>query len=95
MLVLLGRYLGISYEEVNVWLFCIIWPALTLLCNLNPTCAPGHSVQSTKAEINMTFTDIVSTAHLSDTQSIVHRRLSLFGGGVRSLFDMHIRRRSL
>ena len=26
------------------------------LGNLNPTCVPGHSAQSTKAEINMTFT---------------------------------------
>jgi len=31
LLFAVGRYLGISYEEVNVWLFCIIWPALTLL----------------------------------------------------------------
>ena len=23
--------LGISYEEINVWLFCIAWPALTAL----------------------------------------------------------------
>ena len=22
--------LGITYEEINVWLFCIIWPILTL-----------------------------------------------------------------
>ena len=21
---------GISYEEINVWLFCVIWPILTL-----------------------------------------------------------------
>ena len=26
-----GSLLGITYEEINVWLFCIIWPALTLL----------------------------------------------------------------
>jgi hypothetical protein len=31
LLFAVGRYLGISYEEVNVWLFCIIWPVLTLL----------------------------------------------------------------
>ena len=23
--------LGISYEEINVWLFCIIWPIASLL----------------------------------------------------------------
>jgi len=22
--------LGITYEEINVWLFCIIWPLLSL-----------------------------------------------------------------
>lgn len=22
--------LGITYEEINVWLFCIIWPIITL-----------------------------------------------------------------
>ena len=22
---------GISYEEINVWLFCVIWPILTLI----------------------------------------------------------------
>ena len=23
--------IGISYEEINVWLFCIIWPILSLI----------------------------------------------------------------
>ena len=23
--------LGISYEEINVWLFCVIWPLLSLV----------------------------------------------------------------
>ena len=23
--------IGISYEEINVWLFCIIWPLLSLI----------------------------------------------------------------
>ena len=23
--------LGITYEEINVWLFCVIWPVTTLL----------------------------------------------------------------
>ena len=22
--------LGITYEEINVWLFCVAWPALTI-----------------------------------------------------------------
>ncbi len=26
-----ARFLGITYEEINVWLFCIIWPLLTVL----------------------------------------------------------------
>ena len=26
-----ARLFGISYEEINVWLFCIAWPALTVL----------------------------------------------------------------
>jgi len=25
-----ANILGITYEEINVWLFCIIWPILTL-----------------------------------------------------------------
>jgi hypothetical protein len=25
-----ARYFGITYEEINVWLFCIAWPALTI-----------------------------------------------------------------
>ena len=25
-----ARYLGITYEELNVWLFCVAWPALTI-----------------------------------------------------------------
>ena len=24
-------YLGMSYEEINVWLFCVIWPFLSLV----------------------------------------------------------------
>ena len=26
-----GNFLGITYEEVNVWLFCIIWPLASLI----------------------------------------------------------------
>jgi hypothetical protein len=27
---LLARLMGISYEEINVWLFCVAWPLVTL-----------------------------------------------------------------
>jgi hypothetical protein len=27
----IGRVLGISYEEINVWLFCVIWPIASLI----------------------------------------------------------------
>ena len=27
----LAGVLGITYEEVNVWLFCVGWPALTVV----------------------------------------------------------------
>ena len=27
----IGAFLGISYEEINVWIFCIIWPITSLL----------------------------------------------------------------
>ena len=30
-LVDLARFLGISYEEINVWLFVVIWPLLSLV----------------------------------------------------------------
>ena len=30
LLVWLGRQLGMTYEAVNVWLFCVLWPLLTL-----------------------------------------------------------------
>ncbi len=30
-LVWLGQLLGITYEEINVWLFVIGWPLVTLL----------------------------------------------------------------
>ena len=23
--------IGISYEEINVWMFCVIWPIITLI----------------------------------------------------------------
>jgi len=26
-----ANILGISYEEINVWLFCVIWPILSLV----------------------------------------------------------------
>ena len=26
-----GNFLGITYEEINVWVFCVIWPILTLI----------------------------------------------------------------
>lgn len=31
LLVDLADFLGVSYEEVNIWIFVIIWPALTIL----------------------------------------------------------------
>ena len=31
LLVWLAHLLGMSYEEVNVWIFCVIWPLITLL----------------------------------------------------------------
>ena len=27
----LADIMGITYEEINVWLFCVIWPILTLI----------------------------------------------------------------
>ena len=27
----MANVLGISYEEINVWLFCVIWPFLSLV----------------------------------------------------------------
>ncbi len=30
-LVWLAQLLGISYEEINVWLFCVAWPLVTVL----------------------------------------------------------------
>ena len=30
-LILLARLLGMTYQEINVWLFCVAWPLLTLL----------------------------------------------------------------
>ena len=29
-LVALAKFLGITYEEINVWLFCVAWPLFTL-----------------------------------------------------------------
>ena len=26
-----ANILGISYEEINVWLFCVIWPIASLI----------------------------------------------------------------
>ena len=26
-----ARFLGITYEEINVWLFVVIWPLLSLV----------------------------------------------------------------
>tara|TARA_B110001469_G_C9291250_1_gene159676 strand:+ start:83 stop:304 length:222 start_codon:yes stop_codon:yes gene_type:complete len=31
LLVDLADFLGVSYEEINIWIFVIIWPALTIL----------------------------------------------------------------
>ena len=27
----IANFLGISYEEINVWLFCFIWPFASLI----------------------------------------------------------------
>jgi hypothetical protein len=26
----LAQHVGMTYEEVNVWLFCVLWPAFTI-----------------------------------------------------------------
>ena len=28
---LVGKRVGMSYNEINIWIFCIIWPVLTLI----------------------------------------------------------------
>lgn len=30
-LLLVGKRVGMSYNEINIWIFCIIWPVITLL----------------------------------------------------------------
>jgi hypothetical protein len=30
LLVNIGDSIGMSYEEVNIWIFCILWPILTI-----------------------------------------------------------------
>ena len=29
-LVVCAKFFGITYEEINVWIFCILWPVLTI-----------------------------------------------------------------
>ena len=31
LLIDLANFMGISYEEINVWLFVVIWPLLSLV----------------------------------------------------------------
>ena len=31
LLIDIAKFIGISYEEINVWIFCVIWPILTLV----------------------------------------------------------------
>lgn len=31
LLVDFADFLGVSYEEINIWIFVIIWPALTIV----------------------------------------------------------------
>ena len=30
-LVWLAHLMGTSYEEINVWIFCVIWPVITVV----------------------------------------------------------------
>ena len=29
-LIVLARLLGMTYQEINVWLFCVAWPVFTI-----------------------------------------------------------------
>ena len=31
LLFVIADIMGITYEEINVWIFCVIWPILTLI----------------------------------------------------------------
>ena len=31
LLINVANILGITYEEINVWIFCVIWPILSLI----------------------------------------------------------------
>jgi len=31
LLLFLARHLGITYKEINVWIFVVIWPVITLI----------------------------------------------------------------
>ena len=30
LLLLLAQLSGLTYKEINVWIFCIVWPLMTL-----------------------------------------------------------------
>ena len=30
-LLVLAKYLRMTYEEVNVWIFCVLWPIITII----------------------------------------------------------------
>jgi hypothetical protein len=30
-LVIVANYIGMTYNEINIWIFCIIWPLVTLV----------------------------------------------------------------
>ena len=30
-LVIVANYIGMTYNEINIWIFCIIWPLITLV----------------------------------------------------------------
>lgn len=31
----LADFTGMTYKEINVWIFCIIWPVLTIILCIN------------------------------------------------------------
>ncbi len=37
-LLILGEKVGMSYNEINIWIFCIIWPILTLILFILAIC---------------------------------------------------------
>ncbi len=53
ILIRLANFFGVSYNEINIWIFCVIWPIVTVIL-VGLVVGQWKKIQKLKRELERT-----------------------------------------